>query len=287
VARILRQNACVWTCPSCRRDITTPYCPRCGERPRNPRDLTMRGLLDQAFEAFTNIDGRLLRSFRHLVARPGELTSAFIEGRRKPYLGPVALFLVANVAFFAVESFTHGFVFTTPLESHLNTQPWSGLAQSLVVSTLDARHTTLAAYAPRFDGAIALHARSMILLMVLAFAPLPALVFRRRRQPFGTHAVFSLHLYAFLLLLLSIGNFIPAIGMPFGAERSASPVLDAWLSIALVLLCAGYLYLAIGRVYGGRTAERVVRAAVLTVGVTAIVLGYRFALLLITLYTTV
>jgi hypothetical protein len=52
-------------------------------------------------------------------------------------------------------------------------------------------------------------------------------------------------------------------------------------------LCAGYLYLAIGRVYGGRTAERVVRAAVLTVGVTAIVLGYRFALLLITLYTTV
>jgi len=286
MGRILRQNAPVWTCPTCRRTIDTRYCPTCGEQARSPHELTLRGLLEQVFEAFTNIDGRLLRTFHWLVARPGALTVAFVEGQRKPFLGPVALFLVANVLFFAVESLTHGLVFSTPLTSHLETQPWSGLARELVARHIASEQTTMAVYAPRFDGAIALHARSLILLMALAFAPWPALVFRRRRQPFAAHVVFSLHLYAFLLLLLSMGNFIPAIGMPFGAERSASPVLDAWLSISLVLLCAGYLYLAIGRVYGGRTAWRVISAGVLTVGVTAIVLGYRFALLLFTLYTT-
>ena len=246
----------------------------------------MAGLLNQAVEAISNIDGRLLRSLWHLLARPGDLTVAFIAGRRKPYLGPVALFLVANVLFFAVESFTHGLVFTTPLDSHLHTQPWSGLAQSLVAQQLESQHTTLAAYAARFDGAIALHARSLILLMVLAFAPLPALVFRRSKRPFGAHAVFALHFYAFMLLLFSVATAIPAAGVPFGAPRSPSARLDAVLSIALLVASATYLYRAIGVVYGGRTPWRLTSAAVLTCGAAAIVLGYRFALLLITLYTT-
>jgi hypothetical protein len=274
-----------WTCPTCRRAIATPYCPTCGERPRSARELTVRGLIGEAFAAITSIDGRLLRSFRCLVAAPGALTVAFLEGRRKPFLGPVALFLVANVVFFGAESVTRGIVFTTPLDSHLTQQPWSGLAQTLVARRLAAEHTTQDAYAPRFDGAIALHARSLILLMAAAFAPLPALVFRRGRRPFAAHAVFTLHLYAYLLLLFSIATAIPAAGVPFGAARSTSQDLDTVLSIALLIACAVYLYQAIGAVYGGRRVARAWSAAALTAGVVMIVLGYRFALLLVTLYT--
>ncbi|HYT68323.1 MAG TPA: DUF3667 domain-containing protein [Vicinamibacterales bacterium] len=224
----------VWTCPSCRRAVATPYCPSCGERPRSPRELTLRGLLEQAFEAFTNVDGRLLRSFRCLVAAPGTLTVSFLEGRRKPYLGPVALFLVANVIFFAAESLTHGFVFTTPLDSHLHSQPWSALAARLVSRHIATQQTTLALYAPRFDGSVALHARSLILLMALAFAPLPALMFRRSTRPFAAHVVFSLHLYAFLLLVLSVGTTVPWVGVLFGGERSLSPTVDGILSTVLL-----------------------------------------------------
>ena len=42
----------------------------CGERPLLPRELTLRGLVGQVFEALTSIDGRLLNSFRSLVSRP-------------------------------------------------------------------------------------------------------------------------------------------------------------------------------------------------------------------------
>ena len=275
-----------WTCPTCRRTIATPYCSSCGERARDPRDLTLRGLLDQAFEAITSIDGKLLRSFRELATRPGALTVAFVEGRRKAYLGPVALFLVANVVFFAVESLTYGLVFSTTLKSHMNNQPWSVPAAAFINARLAANGTTVAAYAPQFDAAIALHARSMILLMVLAFVPLPALVLRHHRRPFAVHAVFSLHLYAFMLLLLSAGNVIPAAGMPFGYERSPSAVLDAILSIALLASCGWYLYLSIGRAYGGGRWARLAAAIALSAGVGAIVLAYRFTLLMITLSTT-
>lgn len=273
-----------WTCPTCRTIERTPFCPRCGERPLNPRELTLRGLAHEAFEALTDIDGRLLNSFRSLMLRPGALTVSFVEGRRKPYIGPVALFLVTNLLFFATESMTGGLVFSTTLDSHLHSQPWSGLAGRLVTQRLAALHTTPEIYAPHFDAAVALHARSLVLVMAAAFALLVALVFRRER-PFAAHAVFSLHLYGFLLLLLCAGMAAPAAGMLFGGTRSTSDVLDAVLSALLIVACAIYLFAAIGTVYGWRGRPRVFAAIGLTAGASAIVLAYRFGLLVVTLYT--
>ena len=112
------------------------------------------------------------------------------------------------------------------------------------------------------------------------------MVFHRRQRPFVTHAVFALHLYAFLLLLFCIATAIPALGIPFGGTRSPSRLLDAVLSIGLLIACGFYLYVAISAVYGGSRARRAIESIGLTVGVAAIVLGYRFVLLLITLYST-
>ena len=275
-----------WTCPTCRTLQRTPFCPGCGERPLRPRELSLHGLAHEAFEALTDIDGRLLNSFRCLVSRPGALTVSFVEGRRKPYIGPVALFFVANVLFFAIESMTGGLVFSTTLESHLNTQPWSPLAQSLVAKRLAALNTTPEIYAPRFDAAVALHARSLVLVMAAAFALLATLVFRRSERPFAAHAAFSLHLYAFLLLLLCVGTALPAAGMLFGGTRSTSARLDAVLSVTLIAACGIYLFVAIGTVYGWRGPARLAATIGLTAGAAAVVLAYRFGLLLLTLYTT-
>lgn len=150
---------------------------------------------------------------------------------------------------------------------------------------MDALQITTAQFAPRFDSAVALHARSLILLMALSFAAVPGIVFRRGRHPFVAHAAFALHLYAFLLLVLCLGTAVPAINLLHGGVRSTSEALDHALSVVLVLTCGVYLYVAIGRVYGGRGAARVLTAAGLAAAAAAIVLGYRFVLLLITLYS--
>src|ERR1700741_5514419 len=92
-----------WICPTCSAAAVSAFCPTCGEQPLHARDLTLRGFLNQIFHALTSVDSRLIRSFVSL-ARPGFLTLSYLQGRRKPYLGPVPLFLMANVLFFAVES---------------------------------------------------------------------------------------------------------------------------------------------------------------------------------------
>ena len=102
-----------WTCPSCHTTLVTPFCPGCGERPVGPPDLTLKGIAAQVLKAVGGVDGRLLRSLRLLLGRPGALTEAHARGQRKPYLGPFQLLLIANVFFFAAQSLTHTKICTT------------------------------------------------------------------------------------------------------------------------------------------------------------------------------
>ncbi|HEV7667975.1 MAG TPA: DUF3667 domain-containing protein [Thermoanaerobaculia bacterium] len=276
----------LWTCPTCGGTVATPFCPTCGESRLRPRDLTLRGLFDQLVEAFSSLDGRLLRSFRRLVSRPGALTVAYIAGRRKPFAGPVQLFLIANVLFFAVQSLTHTNVFSSPLADHLHHQDWEVVARRLVADHLAASGTTLTLYEPVFDRAVVVNAKSLIILMVVPFALLLPVAFYRDRRPFLTHVVFAFHLYAFLLLLFCVSLGIAALDVGLGGGGLRSSRLDNVLSIVNLTGCAAYLYLSMGTVYGTRGVPRLLKAIALALAVGGIVLGYRFALLLITLYGT-
>ena len=275
-----------WTCPTCKVSVPTRFCARCGEEPLAPHDLTLRGLAGKLAHALTSIDARVLMTARQLIRRPGELTVSWADGVRKPYVAPFQLFLVANVIFFALQSVTGMNVFSSTLESHLHHQDWSDLAASLVTHRLEAMHTSLEAYAPVFDRAVVLNAKSLIVLMTVPFAALLPLVFMRRRRPFMLHVVFSLHLYTFLLLLFSVALVVAKVSEWAGFGGLDAPIVDDVLSVLNLAACALYLHAAIGPVYGATGGLRVAQAAGLAVAVGAIVMGYRFVLLLITLYGT-
>ena len=275
-----------WTCPTCKATVHTPFCARCGEEPLAPRDLTLRGLAERAFHAFTSIDGRTARSAWKLLRRPGALTVAWSSGTRRAYVAPFELFLIANVLFFAVQALTGENIFSSTLDSHLHHQDWSALAQSLLTRRLEATGTSLELYAPLFDRAVVLNAKSLIFLMTLPFALLLPLTFLRAHRPFMTHVAFSLHLYTFLLLLFCAALLIAGLSALLGLGGLDAPLVDDVLSVANLVTCAVYIYLAVGPVYGATGAPRIIKAISLAMAVAAIVLGYRFVLFLITLYAT-
>lgn len=276
----------LWTCPTCSSPVTTPYCPTCGERQPHLDELTLRGLLNQAVEAFTSLDARLWRTLGDLLRRPGALTVLYHHGPRKPYIGPFALFLLANVLFVAMELLPGSNIFSTPLDQHLHNQPWSPLAQDLVAHRLADKATTLDAYSPDFNQAVAKNAQSLVVLMVLPYALLLPVLFRKSRMPFAVHLAFSLHFHAFLMLVISAALLIPAIDMWLGGAGLGSRPLDNGIAIGSLLISAVYLYVSAGRVYGGRGPTRILKALLLALVAGGVFLGYRFTLLLITLYTT-
>lgn len=275
-----------WTCPSCGVGVATPFCATCGEEPIAPADLTLRGLAAKLLHAVTSIDARAARSARVMLRHPGRLTVAWTTGIRKPYVAPFQLFLIANVIFFAVQWATAENVFSSSLDSHLHHQDWSELARSLVAGRLARTHTTLEQYAPIFDRAVVLNAKSLILLMTLVFALCLPLAFLRERRPFMTHVVFSLHLYTFLLLVFCVALLVARLSAWLGFGGLDTPMVDNLLSVANVGACAAYLHLAIRPVYGVAGARRAATTLLLTLAVAAIALAYRFVLFLITLYGT-
>lgn len=275
-----------WTCPTCKVTVNTPFCARCGEEPLTPRDLTLRGLAEKLFHALTSIDARAVRSARKLVCRPGALTLAWTSGARRSYVAPFQLFLIANVIFFALQSLIGENVFSSSLDSHLHHQDWSDLARSLVARRLEASNTSIEQYAPAFDRAVVLNAKSLILMMTVPFALLLPLTFVRERRPFMTHVAFSLHLYTFLLLLFCIALLVAKFSGMLGVGGLDAPMVDDVLSAANLAACVVYIYMAIGPVYGATGKLRAAKALLLALAVGAIVLGYRFVVFLITLYGT-
>jgi hypothetical protein len=275
-----------WTCPACGRGRETPYCAQCGEEPLRARDLTTRDLATQLFNSFTSVDGRLLRSFRLLFMQPGALTVAHVRGARRAYLGPLQLFLIANALFFGMQSLTHTNILSSPLASHLHHQDWSALANRLVAQRLAAKHMTLGAYSALFDAAVKLNAKSLIILMVLAFTPFVAALFYARHRPIGAHLVFSLHLYVVVLVLYCLSLVLAETSLLMGGRGLDSPTIDAALTLLNLAICAAYLFVMLGVVHEMKPRPRAVSAIVLAAIITGLVPGYRFVIFLVTLYTT-
>jgi len=256
----------------------------CGERQIDPRELTIAGMFGQLLQVFSSIDGRLIRSFRPLLRPPGQLTTSYLAGQRLLYVRPLSLFLVTNVFFFAVQSFSSTSIVAPPLESHLHEQDWSAVASSLVAGQLEARHTSLEQLAPLYDQAAVLNAKSLVILMVLPFTLLTALLFMRHKEPFVAHVVFSLHMYSFVLLLYCLSLVVIVLDGFFGGDGLFSPLLDNILTASLIVLIGSYAFLSVGAVYGNAGAIRAIQALLLSVAVAAILIGYRFVIFLITLY---
>ena len=104
-------SAVSWTCPACSRTIDSRYCATCGEEPRSPRDLTLRGLTEKIVQALASVDAKVVRTTWKLLRGPGELTLSWTRGLRKPYVAPFQLFLLANVIFFALQIMRDGIQF--------------------------------------------------------------------------------------------------------------------------------------------------------------------------------
>ena len=276
-----------WICPTCDVAVATTFCSTCGEKHKDARDFTIAGLAAMAYNAFSPIDGKVLRSFITLFRKPGGLTVAFQRAQRVPFMAPFPLFLLANVFFFAVESAGKMHVFTHPLAQRLQDNEFlRDTSRALVDAHLAKIAKTVAEYAPLFDQAVAVHAKSLIGLMVPPFALLLPLVFWRHRQPLAVHIVFSLHFYAFFLTLCCVPLIAMEISALLGGPATPPGLVDDAMSVGLLISCTIYLYLAMARVYAAHGASRILQTLVLTTAVVGIFLLYRAILLPITLATT-
>jgi hypothetical protein len=202
-------------CASCAALRSGPYCSQCGERTLAPEALTLRHFLVHtvAHELF-NLDGALWRTLRLLFLRPGRLSLEYSAGRRRPYLNPFRLLLLAIIAYALLSS--SGLIATWNLGPVTMSITPAVLRRSLSVETtveqidrygllrrqLAAKQTALASDAARerFHDRLAAFAQPVSFANVVLLAAALHLCFRWQRRRFLEHAAFSMHVISFVLL---------------------------------------------------------------------------------------
>lgn len=88
-------------------DEPDEFCPRCGQQNQAP-DLRLGHVLEEALEGFFHFDGKVWRTARLLLFRPGELTRRFLAGHRMPYVPPIRLYVFISFVFFFMLSLLAG-----------------------------------------------------------------------------------------------------------------------------------------------------------------------------------
>lgn len=265
-AQIGTEATGVERCVTCGAPRSGPYCARCGERALEPEALTLRHfLVHTVAHELLHVDGALWRTLRLLFARPGRLTLEYAAGRRRPYLNPFRLLLIAIVAYALMTS--SGLIVTMNLgpvtlslapaasrrslsvETTIEQVDRYGLLRSQFAAKKD-RLTSDAARA-RFHDRLAAFAQPVSFANVLLLAATLHLGFRSRRRRFLEHAAFSMHVVSFVLL--SSVTLLVAIRLRFwlGGYLFLIMNLVALWQFAYVAVAIRRFYLADGR-WGGR-----------------------------------
>ncbi len=89
------------TCRNCGALSPGAYCPACGQETRL-RLQTLREFMREAAGRYVAFDGKWWKSLAALMVRPGFLTREYFAGRRRRYVRPARLFLIASLLLFAV-----------------------------------------------------------------------------------------------------------------------------------------------------------------------------------------
>jgi hypothetical protein len=88
-------------CLNCGHFVPEIYCSHCGQ-PNTEAKLTVKDLLHDFIHMFTHFDGKFFKTLRVLFTRPGFLTRAYLEGKRRQYLPPVQMYVFTSAVFFFI-----------------------------------------------------------------------------------------------------------------------------------------------------------------------------------------
>ena len=257
-------------CLNCGTNIQLTYCPECGQ-PEIDSDPTLRDFAHELAEEFLHWDGKLFRTFRLLVTRPGELTREYLAGRRVRYISPLRVYLTCSVLFFFLEALAPSQVVVTrdgrrveagfvQVGQSTEAQRAAIVAEGRSGNALKRVWMTHLANALRTPNELKHATTSAIpkamFVLVPLFAALIGMAYRDRRRKYPQHLAFALHVHAALFLTLTLmlaGRFF------------ASPVASAVVQLLVLLPFAVYLVRATRRVYDSSTGQTLARLTLVSV----------------------
>lgn len=263
-------------CADCGSSLDGPFCSQCGERAVDRHSLTLAHFLKHnLLHELSHVDGKIFRTFRYLIFRPGFLSAEYFAGRRRRYVNPVRLLLTCLLVLALVGQ--TGSMTMSLGKLRLNLLPPGppsaetidetitkldvfGILHGLMEKKSRSKDLKEPVAVEKFNHELKTYATVLSFCNVLLLSGLLAIVYRKRRSLYVEHLVFSLHLASFVLLFSILPTplfWILVLLLKGSALKTAAAIL-AFLLLSVEMI---YLYKAllgfyrpeIGRIIRGWT----------------------------------
>lgn len=254
-------------CLNCSEPLRGPFCSGCGQR-AIPAYPTLRELVGDAWQELSGYDGRVLRTFRYLMRRPGALTLEVLEGHRARYVSPVRVYLVASLIYFLVSAASPSLIKPSAAQrSSPNVNIDLADPEAALGKVTPEQRAELLKNVERAPWWVQPVLRSALLdpaafqrrllqnlpralfVLVPIFAAILAVFYRRR--PFSQHLIFALHLHAVIFLAQTVGE---------AADFTRSVSVDDVVSLVVLVYLTVYILRAFKTVYRERWRSIVLKS---------------------------
>ncbi len=266
-------------CVTCGATLRGDWCHVCGEKSRGDNPPSIKRFVTDLLSEVFDTDGRIVKTLRLLILRPGHLTVEYMAGRRRPYLSPAASFIVMNLLFFFIQPLVNVNTFIATLDTQLNWYPYSPWAAGLVEEKIADISMNRDVYEASFDAASENYARSLIFMQVPLLAIALSLVHIAKRRYLVEHLVYATHFYAFMLLM----NIVAGFGVWAYFRLGLGNEFDLELTFSVLIWL--YLFFSTREAYADGWIGSAIKAVFLLAIVAAVIQFYRLLLFLVTFAT--
>lgn len=220
-------------CKNCKQEHTGKFCNHCGEKILEKRDFSLPILFSEAIGSITNLDSRLIVSFKKLFFRPGEMSRDLIDGKRVSYVKPFQIFLIANILFFILlpkmDLFRAPAVWYFPEDLSISE---NGMK---LQNKIDEYKITRSEAELKYDNHSSNLAKSLLILIIPLMALYGWLISIGLGYSLGKTFIYSIHTFTFYLLIIPILGFASKlIPLPQSQLTFLGPILLASIVYSIV-----------------------------------------------------
>ena len=255
------------------------YCPNCGQKKLNEKDLRLRVLIGDVMESIFNFDNAFFRTLKLFFLNPGKYVTSYNVGERKKYVSPIKWFLIANAIYFL---FPYINTFTTSLQIQLNGLIYSDFTRGWIEALISSSELDSQSFHIQYNELTKTLSKVFLLILPLMFSGLTFLTnySERKNKPLLFHINRSLILFSFLLLVVLCS--LPFIYTLF-SNSSQIVINDKTITITSFVLLNIYGFFLYKGFFKAGLVKNIARVILLNFAFYILIFSYRFILLLITL----
>jgi len=229
-------------CLNCDTRLHGKFCHSCGQKATSA-SVSVHDFAHEATHEFLHLDGKILRTLKLLVTRPGELTVEFLEGRRTRYVSPLRVYLTFSLIFFTLAA-----VLPRGLEGAVKVKGGTELkGDTEFERRLESGLSKTQKDSAVLSNAVLKHLPKVMFGLMPVFALITWLFYRKQQRFYIPHLYYSVHFHAFVFLVMTIYLLVNRIGVP-------KPIASV-----LILAVIPYHFIALRRVFGGSRARTLVK----------------------------